>query len=351
MSITDVANFLHAHHGQRFAVIAHDRPDGDALGSCIGLVNFLNDSGSPAKAVISSTIPKHLAYLVQGAAVDLSPKENWWQDYDCLGILDCGEVGRLEDSAKSAPEHLATFTIDHHTTGDGLGVAVWQNPKASSIGEMLATLYAHENRAMSPAAAQAIWTALVTDTGRFSYENTSAEAMQAAWECVKAGANPAAAASELYQSVTLAERRLQGMVLNRLEVRHQGRLTTSWLNRADFAQAETGPEERANLINLLRDIEGVQAAIFFYELPPKDGQPQIKVSFRTRAPICALDVACRYGGGGHERAAGCTLTLPLAAAREAVLATAAEVFFGVLRGEPSYCPSAAAEERRAGNDR
>ncbi len=328
MSIADLAKFIQDHHGQRFALVCHDRPDGDALGSSVGLAHFLNELGSPAKAVISSPIPKHLAFLVANAPVERNPAANWWLDYDCLGVLDCGEESRLEDVARGALGKLATFTIDHHTTGEGLGEAIWQNPKASSTGEMIAYFHRYLMQPMSPAAAQAVWTALVTDTGRFSYENTSAEALEAAWECIKAGANPAAAATELYQSASLAERRLQGMVLNRLEVLHQGRLATSWLTREDFAQAETGPEERANLINLLRDIEGVEAAVFFYEMPPKDGLFQVKVSFRTRSPVCALDVATLFGGGGHERAAGCTVHRPMPETREAVLAAASEVFFG-----------------------
>ncbi len=328
MSIADLANFLHDHRGQRFALVCHERPDGDALGSCIGLAHLLNDAGSPTKAVLASPIPRHLAFLLKNAPVELNPSGNWWQDYDCLGVLDCGEESRLEDAAKGALGKLATFTIDHHTTGAGLGEAIWQNPRASSTGEMIAFLHRHLNLPMSPASAQAVWTALVTDTGRFSYENTSAEALEAAWQCVRAGANPAAAATELYQSTTLAERRLQGMVLNRLEMLHQGRLATSWLSREDFEQAETGPEERANLINLLRDIEGVEAAVFFYEMPPKDGTPQVKVSLRTRSPVCALDVATLFGGGGHERAAGCTVHRPMAETREAVLTAAGELFFG-----------------------
>lgn len=323
-----IVDFLEAHKNERIALAMHQRPDGDALGSCMGLADVLRGRGYTARVISPFPPPSHLSFIVDEELFAQHTLSTWWKDYDCLGILDCGEEGRLEPTIREALPHLPAFTIDHHATSSGVGQAHWIDPIASSTGEMVVRLCKHAGWRLSPFAAQALWTAIVTDTGRFSYENTNVAALEAARDCLQAGARPAEAAAALYQSVTVPERHLQSVVLERMELLKEGRLAVSWLVREDFHKAGIGVEGAQNLINILRDTEGVEVAIFLYE---PGGEPvdarTVKASFRTREPHNALKVTCRFGGGGHQRAAGCSLPGPIAEARKIIIDAAGHEYF------------------------
>ncbi len=329
MTPQTILDFLRPLTGKRIALVAHVRPDGDALGSVIGLARILNRVGYSADAIVHGPIPPYLDFLVPPGSPLCQATPEWWRHYDCLGVLDCGDVSRLDDPIQPAATALPAFTIDHHPTSAGIGAAVWIDPSASSVGEMVVRLAQAGQWPLDENAAQALWTAIVTDTGRFSYENTTAAALSAALACVESGASPQVAATYLYQSVSWAERQLQRTVLNNMTIHHGGRLATSWLTRRDFTDSGTGPEDAQNLVNVLRDTSGVEAAVFFYEPMATDGAiPSIvKASLRTRAPLDALDVAVQFGGGGHARAAGCSIAAPMHEARRLVLDAMAAAYF------------------------
>lgn len=327
MAIEDVIAFLDDHANARVALVAHARPDGDALGSAVGLADALRGLGRRAWVVNPLPLPGYLGFLADQDMVVRHDETDWWRGYDVLGVLDCGEAGRLDDTNRLALGRLPTFNIDHHATSDGVGEAVWLEPHASSTGEMVVRLCRQAGWRMSAKGATALWTAIVTDTGRFSYENATADALDAARECIVAGADPVRAATELYQSVTWPERKLQTLVLQRMQMLEGGRLAVSWLGRNDFREAGVGVEGADNVINLLRDTAGVEVAIFFYEPSGDAGGGMVKTSFRTRSPHDALKVVCLFGGGGHTRAAGCTVAGTINEVMERVIDAARKEFF------------------------
>lgn len=330
MSMQSIIEFLAQRQGAKVALVVHQRPDGDALGSAVGLADTLTQQGWPTKVVNPLPLPAYLDFIAYPDLLAFHEQENWLEQYDCVGVLDCGEITRLDEHNRAAAERLPTFTIDHHaSTLDGLGQAVWVEAEASSTGEMVTRLCREAGWPVSPRAAQGLWTAILTDTGRFSYENTSAKALEAARYCVECGASPADAAASLYQSVSLAERKLQTTVLLRMELYEQERLAVSWLRAQDFAQAKSGVEDSQNLINILRDTTGVEVAIFLYEPPVSDADRGVKASFRSKAPLDCLDVVRQFGGGGHQRAAGCTLPGPIEEARKTIVAAARQAFFRI----------------------
>lgn len=321
MPLQTIIDFLNANQGKPTALVCHQRPDGDALGSAIALADVLTRRGTPTHVVNPGKIPQYLQFLcTDNNLIAIHPEPDWHRHYACLGILDCGETSRLPPENRTATEQLPTFNIDHHVTSDGVGSALWIQPDASSTGEMVAKLCQTAGWEISPLAATALWTAIVTDTGRFCYENTSVPSLEAALFCMRHGADPARAAEQIYQSVTWTERQLQRTVLDKMELHHDGMTAMACLTREEFRRANSGVEGAQNLVNLLRDTAGVNVAAFLYE-PPEPGDPElpIKVSFRTRTPYSALDIVRQYGGGGHERAAGCSLPGPMESARETIL--------------------------------
>lgn len=329
-AMDDIIKFVAGHKEKPIALICHPRPDGDALGSVLGLASLLRAAGYDATAVNAQPVPQKLAFLAPPSAVRVYDSPDWHREYGCVGVLDCGDLDRLEPVNREAARVLPAFTVDHHASSKGLGQAVWIEPGASSTGEMLVRLARRAGWPIPPDAADALWTAIVTDTGRFSFSNTSVSALAAAAECIKAGANPARAAENIYQTVSVPERKLQALVLSRLEFHAGGRLGLSWLAGADFRQAGIGVDGSQDLVNLVRDTVGVEVAIFFYELPhPRADFPHsIKVSIRTSESHSALDVATAFHGGGHLRAAGCSVAGTMEEARAKVLEMALRCYFG-----------------------
>lgn len=321
-----ILDFLSSRRGEKIAILTHQRPDGDALGSAVGLAGALTDAGYQAVAVNPLPFPDYLAFIDPRGMVKMHSEPDWHKQYDCVGIVDCGEAGRLEEINRAAVGNLPVFTIDHHVSSVGLG-ASWIRADASSTGEMIVQLCDEAGWPISPDTAQALWVAIVTDTGRFCYENTTAACLEAARRCVESGARPSDASAVLYQSVSVAERKLQAMVLSRMELLEDGRLAVSWLKREDFIRARSGIQDTQNLISLIRDTDGVEAAVFLYEPMAGEDKGEVKVSCRTRAPHSCLDLVCRFGGGGHERAAGCTVSGPIDQVRAALTEAARSAFF------------------------
>lgn len=330
MSLEKVKAFLEKFKGAKIALVAHARPDGDALGSMIGLADALTGRGHEVRIVNPLALPSYLGFLVDASTpgrIVWHESADWWRNYDVLGILDCGEETRLDAANRAAVGHIPAFTVDHHETSGGVGEAVWIEPSASSTGELVVRLCREAGWRLSPEGAQGLWTAIVTDTGRFSFENTTADALEAARDCVLAGADPVTAATHVYQSITFPERRLQRVVLERMRLLENGRLAVSWLDGNDFREAGVGAEGSDTVIDLLRNTAGVEAAVFLYEPTGQTGGNFVKASLRTRSPHDALAVVCQFGGGGHKRAAGCTIEDTIARAREKVTAAAAAAFF------------------------
>lgn len=350
MALADIQTFLARHRDSRIALVTHPRPDGDALGSTLGLASALRGTGYRAVVVNALPVYQKLRFLITPDALREDSRPDWYRDYDCLGVLDCGDRDRLDPVNRPASDALPTFTIDHHASSQGLGEARWINPAASSVGEMVVQLCLASGWRLDPMAAEALWTAILTDTGRFSYSNATPAALDAARHCLEAGADPQRVSLNLYQSFSQAERRLQARVLTRLLFLESGRLAISWLAWEDYREIGVTPGETQELVSLVRDTDGVEVAVYFYEVPDvAGGTPSIKVSMRTAYPHDALRVVCRFGGGGHARAAGCTLSLPMGEAKAMVIAATQEAYFSDPKREetpadplPPLRPSSAA---------
>ncbi|MDR0361708.1 MAG: DHH family phosphoesterase [Planctomycetota bacterium] len=324
MGMRDILDFIEPRRDARIAVVSHQRPDGDAAGSAWGMAWILRALGADARPVNISPVPPNLGFLVDPEIDAVHPDEAWPTLFDAMIVLDCGEWQRLDARSLVAEGKLPTANIDHHATSSGVGEARWIEADASSTSEMIVRLADAAGWPVSPSAALALWIGIVTDTGRFSYENSTAAALEAAAACVRNGADPAAAATRIYQSSTRSELALRLRVMEHMEFQQNGRLATSWLSRSDFAESGVGVEGVQDLINIIRDVDGVEAAALFYETPARDG---VKVSLRTRAPHDATALATIHGGGGHRRAAGCTVNGALDDVRHTVTGKMTQLWF------------------------
>jgi phosphoesterase RecJ-like protein len=320
-------------------VTAHDRPDGDALGAAVGLAYILRALGRPAAVVGCQPVPRRYRFLLGGMLVGPVAQEP--PPGAALVILDCGSRERSEAGRRWGPEKGTLVNIDHHHSNSRFGTHNWVDPAASSCAEMVWRLARRAGWPVPREAAEALWAGLATDTGSFSYENTSAAALAAAQDLVRCGANPGRLGEALFRREPWGAVQLRRRALESLQSGWGGRAAWIALSAADFEAAGCAPHDAGDLVDLPRNIENVALALFFYEVPAAG---ETKVSIRAAEPLDATELAGRFGGGGHQRAAGCSLAAPLAATRDRVLAAAAELWAEELGPRREAAAGASAEE-------
>ena len=322
MGAGEILSFLREKPGARVALSGHARPDADSLGACSALADILISLGYRVILPNPGFIQEKFHFLLRPELVVETDGSDWWNGQDIMGVIDCGEVSRLPDANRGAVSALPVFNIDHHISSMGVGRVTWIEPSASSSSEMIFRLAKAAGWPLSPVAAQALWTGIVADTGRFSQENTTPEALEAALGCLRAGASPVVTNDNLFQPAGYSERRLQERLLDRLRMLAGGRLAASWMGMDDFREFGLEPTGSYDLIDLLRGIAGVEAAALFTE-----AAAGVKISVRTKHPHDAARLMAYFQGGGHARAAGCTVQKSLEESWRTVLASALGNFF------------------------
>ena len=306
-----------------FVITAHERPDGDAVGAVLGLRRILVEADVPAIAMGLEPMPPRYRFLAVDGEIQ-SPTVKWWRAAQALIALDCGAFDRLPEFAQAARGRITIVNIDHHDANAHFGDINWVDARASSAGEMVCRLADAAGYAISKAAAEALWTAIVTDTGQFSYANTSADVLRLAAELLEKGVNTADIHRRVYQSFSLSEMRLTERALASLTLHEAGKVATICLAREDFVALGCGPENIQEIVNIARSVAGVEVGLFLYE--PSD-EPATKISVRTVPPLNASELCRCFGGGGHQRAAGCTFPGRLSAAMPAVLAEVRKMWY------------------------
>jgi bifunctional oligoribonuclease and PAP phosphatase NrnA len=300
--VAAVVEALRSH--DRFLLTTHENPDGDALGSLLAAKLALDQLGKDDVMVLhgDSPLPGEYAFMELG---DLLRR---WPDDAAervLVALDCANESRIAD-----PEILGrvplVLDIDHHHDNTRFGQVNLIDATASSTGEVLRDIFRELGVQLTPEIAEALYIALVTDTGRFQYTNTTPKALRLAAELVEAGADVHRVFQGVYESVQFAKLKLLARALERARVYEGGAIVVSYLLRTDFAEVGAAEPYSEGIIDFLRAVEGAEMAVLIREPPRKrpDG-PLRRVSLR--ASVDELDVSAiarKSGGGGHRQAAG-----------------------------------------------
>jgi phosphoesterase RecJ-like protein len=299
----------------RVIVCAHVTPDGDAVGSVIALTTALRGLGVDATATLADhhAPPSTYAFLEGFDAyrdvADLEPP-------DVFVALDTPSAKRLGVAEPLASAARTVITLDHHADNDHFGTLGILDTAAASTCSIVWRLLPVLGVVRTPAMASACYAGLMTDTGRFSYGNTTPLALRDAAEMIEAGADARSIYTRIYERRSGASLALLGRVLSRITLANAGRIAYSWMTDDDLADTGALPEDTENIVDVVRQVGGVDAVVFF-----KAQHDVVKVSLRAKCPT--LDVAAvahRFDGGGHTAAAGAAAPLPLESAIEAVLA-------------------------------
>src|SRR5919205_1372888 len=286
----------------RFVLTTHENPDGDALGSLLATKLALEQLGKDAVMTLLGEAPLPGEY----SFMELADLRRQWPDdvaERVLVALDCANESRIAD-----PEILGrvplSLDIDHHHDNTRFARVNLIVPSASSTGELLRDVFRELGVEITPEIAEPLYIALVTDTGRFQYANTTPKSLRLAAELVDAGADVHAVFQQVYESVEFAKLKLLARALERAKVLEGGRIVVSYLVRTDFSEVGAAEPYSEGIIDYLRAVEGAELAVLIRE-PPRDSGPTRRVSLR--ASVDELDVSAiarSFGGGGHPQAAG-----------------------------------------------
>ncbi len=304
----------------RVLLTSHAAPDGDALGSELGLAEVARALGIAATIVNRDPHPAPLGFLpgLETIRVEVELPAGFEREFDLAVLLECPGLDR---PALAGLERLPLLNIDHHLENARYAEVNVVDEDAPAVGEMVLAIAEAAGVAVTESMATNLYAALVTDTGDFRYSNATPRAFAAAARLVTAGARPAQIAEALWEHNPERVVRLTAEVLGTLELLAGGRLAVISCDRAMLERAGALPEDTENLINIPRGIDGVRVAVFFKAL--KDGA--VRVSLRSRGDVDVQGVAKAFGGGGHRNAAGCTIAGTVAEARPRLLAAALSV--------------------------
>jgi phosphoesterase RecJ-like protein len=285
-------------------VTTHEAPDGDALGSLLGLGLALRDAGKDVVLFIhgESPLPHEYAFLPLELIQRGEPPPDFGSR--ALWALDCGSARRIDDAELLVSLAGSVVNVDHHHDNTRFGDVHLVDAFASCTAEIVARLLDEADLPIGLESAEALYVGLITDTGRFQYANTSPAALRLGARLVAQGVQPARIFSAIWETVPFAKQRLLGLALCRARLEADGRLLVTHLERCDFDEIGAADPFSEGVIDHLRAVEGVEVAALIRE-PREPNGPARKVSLRARAGgVDVSAIARRRGGGGHVGAAG-----------------------------------------------
>lgn len=311
----DVAEILRG--AERITAFCHENPDGDTLGAALAIATAAERLGKQAEVVSGDPPPPFLSFLPGIERVRRSPA----LEPDLAVVVDAGELSRIGVVATEQADWLARariVNIDHHVSNPGFGVAVWVDSKAAATCEMVTLLLRELGVPLDIELATVLMTGIVQDTHTFAHPNVTPRTLRVAAELVEAGAPLAAINRAVYADKPFSTLELWGQILAGIGQRADGRIVHASMTNAMLAATGEQPTASEGFIDVLASSKAGDITILLKEVGPAE----TRVSVRTSERADAVAVAAAFGGGGHPRAAGCTIRAGLDAAREQVLAEA-----------------------------
>ncbi len=304
---------------QSFVLTSHMRPDCDAIGSEIGLALALRSLGKTVRILNGDPVPPHIAFIDPMHDVEVLNGDTIESPLNCdvLAVLDTSawsQLGPMAEIVKKTGSRKVV--IDHHVSQDDMGAKVFKETSSESTGRLILQAIESLGAPVTPQIAVALFAAIATDTGWFRFASVGEATFAAVTRLVAAGAKPHETFAALYEQNSLPRLLLQGRILSNTKSQLGGKLLSSAITQADLKAVSAEPTDTEDVINRLLGVSGVEVALLFLELGPKE----TKVSLRSRSAIDVNQIAAVFGGGGHRAAAGVRFRGPLSEAEPTVLA-------------------------------
>jgi phosphoesterase RecJ-like protein len=311
------ADFFRAH--DNLLLLVHEKPDGDALGSVLGAAHLLQKLGKTVTLVNDDPIPDKFRFLPMADRFKL-PEEVEGK-FDNVIAFDCGDKRRLGRSGALVADGANLLNVDHHVTNDRFGTENLVDLDAAATCQIVFKIAHQLGLELDCDTATCLYTGLLTDTGGFRYSNTTEEVLLIAANLLKKGVAPYNIVDRVMETMTWPQVLLIRAALDTLGRDESGRIAWITITREMIESAGGCDEDVEGLVNYPRNVEGVEVGISFREAAPG----KVKVSFRSKHVVDVGAIALEFGGGGHARAAGCTMDGDVDAVKEKVLARVREV--------------------------
>ncbi|HBB88087.1 MAG TPA: bifunctional oligoribonuclease/PAP phosphatase NrnA [Blastocatellia bacterium] len=295
----------------KFAITSHRRPDGDSLGSSLGLYWLLRALDKDVEVIMRDPVPNAYQQLPGAANVRVTPAVD--DSYDAVFVIECSDVTRpgLDDLEKQL-----VVNIDHHATTALFGKINWLDSTASAVGEMIYNLCKATGVRVTKEMAECVYTALITDTGSFHFSNTTERTFKVASELLRTGVKPAKAAEAVFASYPWSRIQLMGAVLSTARRNSTGRVALLRHSLEMQQTAHSSDEDADGFVNYPLTVGEVEAVAMLRESEPG----VYRASLRSKGEVNVAKVAEKFGGGGHRNAAGCTLRGTWEEAEEKIIA-------------------------------
>ena len=282
----------------RFAITSHVRPDGDSLGSSLGLFWLLKALNKDVEVTMRDPAPHAYQQLPGADTIRVTPAAD--RVYDAVFVIECSDIDRpgLIDLEKQF-----VVNIDHHSTTELFGTINWIDSTASAVGEMIYNLCKATGVRVTKEIAECVYTALLTDTGSFHYSNTTERTFKIASELVRTGVKPAKTAEAIFGSYQWPKIELLSHVLATAKRDETGHVAWMWQTAEMQQRAKACDEDADGFVNYPLAVGEVEAAALFKETSPG----VYRTSLRSKGDVNVAKIAEKFGGGGHRNAAGCTL--------------------------------------------
>jgi len=300
---------------QTVCVVGHIRPDGDCVGSQLGLTLALRNEGKKAVCWNEDRIPQKYEFLDRDGIIQ-KPRKG--MTFDCVVATDAASFERLGKVGRCIANRKLLINIDHHESNTRYADLNWVSAREPSAGELIFRLLKIAKWPITKRIADCLFTAVSTDTGSFQYPSTRPGTYHVAGELVRRGANLAKICDEVYQSYPLSRARLLRHVYSHFHLTHQDQIAYFWLKKADFTRTGADSSDSEGLIDHIRAIAPVVVACVFEEL----GLDCTRISLRSKSEKVNVNtIAAQFGGGGHPAAAGARIPgKPLSVQRKVIAA-------------------------------
>ena len=307
---------------RRILISGHLSPDGDALGSMLALARLLNNAGKQAFAAADLNSLGKPGFL-DGVEDMIPVRKLKRQRFDLFIAVDCATFERMPGEVRPVAEKLPIICIDHHHTNTAFGDVSILDSEASSTGELIWRFAKWNEWKLDRASAEALWVAMITDSGRFAYDSTKPGTLRAAGDLLKHGVRTSYINDIIYGEFTRKAIELKRIAWRSLHIWKNRKVAEVTLTRDDFRSVRGTKADAEDIIEIPRSVAKNEIALFFYQIP--DRTKETRCSIRTRGDWDATAIAGRFGGGGHLKAAGCTIKSPLASAKRKMRAAVKEI--------------------------
>ncbi len=297
------------YEAKNIVILTHDVPDGDAIGSSLAMYIGLKQLGKDVDVVI----PKYSkTYAFLPFAEEIKEKGRM-DNYDLAIALDCGDIKRLNGFANYFEYANCKISIDHHEANTMFADYNFVDPTAPACAQILVTVLKSLGIEITKDIGTCILTGIITDTGGFKYQSVKAETFEFAAELLNRGVNVSDIYRKVLQTVSIEKFNLRKIAMSRIELLENGKIAFTYITKKD--EEQTKSEDHDGIVEMGRDIEGVEVSIFLREVD----ENSYKISLRSNDYVNVSDICLMFNGGGHIRAAGGSISLPFEKAKEKII--------------------------------